>query len=209
MQSNGTWSRGSFGSLRRRRGAARACVKAMCLIARTCVGYGRVQNDTLEPNNSCGSTALCRASCCATAGGAVCTAVLCRSKVCSQTRYIRDGGVECSRLTFVLASPVLAPDLEGEGSGDAVARADTADFTGEAKSTSESDSDSDATCGTRSWSVRARHSEWTSHLSRARLGGDNHHHHPSPATRSPLEWSHSTNFRCSTLLKATLEERVI
>jgi hypothetical protein len=177
MQSNGTWSRGSFGSLRRRRGAAHACVKAMCLIARKCVGNGRVQNDTFEPNNSCGSTALCRASGWATAGGAsaVCTAVLCRCKVCSQTRYTRDGGVERSRLTFFLASPVLAPDLEGEGSGDAVARgADTADFAGEAKSTSESDSDSDATCGTRSWSVRARHSEWTSHLIRARLGGDNH-----------------------------------
>jgi hypothetical protein len=79
--------------LRRRRGAARACVKAMWLIARTCVGNGRVQNNTFKPNNSCGSTGLCSTSGWATAGGAsaVCTAVLCRCKVCSQTLYTKDG----------------------------------------------------------------------------------------------------------------------
>ena len=45
---------GSFGSWRRRRGAARACVNDMRFIARMCVGNGRVRNDTFEPFNSCG-----------------------------------------------------------------------------------------------------------------------------------------------------------
>ncbi len=44
MQTKGTWSQGSLESWRRRRGTARACVKAMQLIARTCVGNGRVRN---------------------------------------------------------------------------------------------------------------------------------------------------------------------